>query len=248
MTLAPFPPRIDERRPVVSAAHLLIVDDDERMRGLLQKYLIKQGFLVTAAPDAARARRLVSGLAFDMVVLDAMMHAEGGIDFLVGLRRESAVPVIVLSANAQLREPALEAGADDFLVKPFEPRELVQRIKAVLRLEAPQGPGPITPRLMALGRLRYDMESGELHENGQQVRLTQTEAALMRALAAHQGEVLSREALVDLLVRDRGGAEMAQARAIDVQITRLRRKIEPDPKRPRFLQTVRGEGYRLTGG
>ena len=248
MTLAPSPARAVERPAAVSAAHLLIVDDDEQMRGLLQKYLIKQGFLVTAAPDAARARRLVSGLAFDLVVLDAMIQDGGGLKFLADLRRESAVPVIMLSARAALREAALEAGADDYLVKPFEPRDLVQTINVVLRLEQKQGTGHATPRLMALGRLRYDMGSGELHENGQPLHLTQTEAALMRVLAAHQGEVLSREALVDLLLRDRGGAEMAQARAIDVQITRLRRKIEPDPKRPRFLQTVRGEGYRLTGG
>ena len=248
MTLAPSPARSAERYGPVSAAHLLIVDDDDRMRDLLQKYLIRQGFLVTSASDAARARRLVAGLAFDLVVLDAMLKDEGGIGFLRRLRRDSAVPVIMLSARAALREDALQAGADDCLVKPFEPRELVQRINGVLRLEPRHGVGQVVPRLMALGRLRYDMERGELQENGQPVRLTQTEAALMRVLAAHQGEVLSREALVDLLVRDRGGAETAQTRAIDVQITRLRRKIEPNPKRPRFLQTVRGEGYRLTGG
>lgn len=235
-----------------AAAHLLIVDDDDRIRGLLQKYLIRQGFLVTAAPDAARARRLMAGLAFDLVVLDVMMPGEDGISLLAWLRHESAVPVILLTARGEPREriEGLEAGADDYLTKPFEPRELVLRINAVLRRTPQAGPETLTPRLMALGRLRYDLESGELHEGGQPVRLTQTEAALMRVLAAHQGEVLSREALVDQLGRDRGAGagELAQERAIDVQITRLRRKIEPDPKRPRFLQTVRGEGYRLTGG
>lgn len=246
------PPASDaSQREAVAAAHLLIVDDDDRIRALLQKYLIRQGFLVTAAPDAARARRLMSGLAFDLVVLDVMMPGESGISLLAWLRQESSVPVIMLTARSEPhdRVEGLEAGADDYLAKPFEPRELVLRINAVLRRAPKAAPETATPRLLALGGLRYDIGSGELHQNGQRVRLTQTEAALMRILSAHQGEVLSREALVDLLGRDRGsGSELAQERAVDVQITRLRRKIEPDPRRPRFLLTVRGEGYRLTGG
>ncbi len=233
-------------------AHLLIVDDDDRIRGLLQKYLIRQGFMVTTARDAAKARRLLSGLAFDLIVLDVMMPGEDGITLLMALRQEMAVPVILLTARGEPRDriAGLQAGADDYLAKPFEPRELVLRINAILR-RAPQ-PRPVVakPRLLALGRLRYDLESGELTDGASPVRLTQTEAALMRILAENQGAVLAREVLVDEMSRQRGvsGAELAQERAIDVQITRLRRKIEPDPKRPRFLQTVRGEGYRLTGG
>ncbi len=233
-------------------AHLLIVDDDDRIRGLLQKYLIRQGFLVTTARDAAKARRLLSGLAFDLIVLDVMMPGEDGIALLMALRQEMAVPVILLTARGEPRDriAGLQAGADDYLAKPFEPRELVLRINAILR-RAPQ-PRPVVakPRLLALGRLRYDLESGELTDGTKPVRLTQTEAALMRILAQHQGSVLAREVLVDEMSRQRGvsGAELAQERAIDVQITRLRRKIEPDPRQPRFLQTVRGEGYRLTGG
>ncbi|MCC6002414.1 MAG: response regulator [Pararhodobacter sp.] len=233
-------------------AHLLIVDDDDRIRGLLQKYLMRQGFIVTTARDAAKARRLLAGLAFDLIVLDVMMPGEDGISLLSALRQDMAVPVILLTARGEPRDriEGLQAGADDYLAKPFEPRELVLRINAILRRTPHPLPSIAAPRLLALGRMRYDLQSGELRDGDALVRLTQTEAALMRVLAEHQGQVLAREALVDQLGRNRGisGAEMAQERAIDVQITRLRRKIEQDPRRPRFLQTVRGEGYRLTGG
>ncbi|WP_209427229.1 response regulator transcription factor [Pararhodobacter sp. SW119] len=234
--------------PAAPEAHLLIVDDDERIRALLKKYLVRQGFLVTAAQDAAQARRLLSGLAFDLVVLDVMMPGEDGVSLTRWLRERVATPVILLTARGETgdRIVGLEAGADDYLPKPFEPRELVLRINAILRRVPPP---QITqaPALLTLGPMRYDPETGELREGANPIRLTQTEAALMRIFAARPGEVISREALVDQLGRDRGGnGDLAQERAVDVQITRLRRKIEPDPKRPRYLQTVRGEGYMLT--
>lgn len=233
-------------------AHLLVVDDDDRIRGLLQKYLIRQGFIVTTARDAAKARRLMAGLAFDLIVLDVMMPGEDGLSLLAAVRQDMSVPVILLTARGEPRDriEGLQTGADDYLAKPFEPQELVLRINAILRRTPQPPPFAAAPRLLALGPLRYDLESGELRDGTMPVRLTQSEAVLMRMLAENQGKVLTREALIDQLGRNRGlaGADLAQDRAIDVQITRLRRKIEPDPKRPRFLQTIRGEGYRLTGG
>jgi two-component system phosphate regulon response regulator OmpR len=234
-----------------SPTHLLIVDDDERIRELLKRYLIKQGFMVTAARDAAQARRLLAGLAFDLIVLDVMMPGEDGVSLTKWLRTETQMPVILLTARgeAQDRIAGFEAGADDYMPKPFEPRELVLRINAILRRAPKPESAPLGPQTLMLGRLRYDVESGELRDGSEPIRLTQTEAALMRILAAREGQVVSREALVDQLGRDRGASgEIAQERAVDVQITRLRRKIETDPRRPRFLQTVRGEGYMLTAG
>ena len=234
------------------AAHLLIVDDDDRIRDLLKKFLIRQGFLVTAARHAAQARRLLAGLAFDLVVLDVMMPGEDGLSLTAALRAGGlAVPVILLTARGEAadRIAGLEAGADDYLAKPFEPRELVLRINAILRRAPRPEAARILPAVLHLGRLRYEPGSGELKDAGQPVRLTQTEAALLRILAASPGRVVRRETLVDLLGRDRGvGAEATQERAIDVQITRLRRKLEPDPRSPRYLQTVRGEGYMLAPG
>ncbi|WP_417602050.1 response regulator [Pararhodobacter oceanensis] len=236
----------------LTAAHLLIVDDDARIRDLLKRYLVKQRFMVTAARDAAQARRLLSGLAFDLIVLDVMMPGEDGIALTQALRGALDTPVILLTARGEARDriAGFEAGADDYLAKPFEPRELVLRINAILRRAPLPEQGPLTPQMLIMGRMRYEIESGELRDGGEVVRLTQTEAALMRVLAARQGQAVSREALVEHLSRDKGLAapEPSQERAIDVQITRLRRKIEPDPRRPRYLQTVRGEGYMLSGG
>lgn len=234
------------------AAHLLIVDDDERIRELLKRYLMKQGFLVTAARDAAQARRLLAGLTFDLIVLDVMMPGEDGVALTRWLRGERATPVVLLTARGEARDriAGFEAGADDYIPKPFEPRELVLRINAILRRTPQQDTHPLLPQVLVLGHMRYDVETGDLRDGSDPVRLTQTEAALMRILAVRQGEVVSREALVEYLGRDRGQSapEPSQERAIDVQITRLRRKIEPDPRQPRFLQTVRGEGYMLTVG
>jgi two-component system, OmpR family, phosphate regulon response regulator OmpR len=231
-------------------AHLLVVDDDDRIRTLLQKYLIRQGFLVSAARDAGRVRRLLQGLAFDLIVLDVMMPGEDGVSLTRWIRAQHDTPVILLTGRgeAQDRIAGLEAGADDYLPKPFEPRELVLRINAILRRAPRPASEPLALAVLRLGALRYDLETGELRNPSGPVRLTQTESVLMRLFAQNAGATLSREALVDHLGRDRGqaDAELTQERAIDVQITRLRRKIEPDPRRPRFLQTIRGEAYMLT--
>ena len=235
--------------PEDAAPHLLIVDDDERIRTLLQKYLMRNGFWVTAARDAAHARRVRAGLAFDLIVLDVMMPGEDGMALTRAIRQGGQVPILLLTARGapEDRIDGLEAGADDYLPKPFEPRELVLRINAILRRTPGAVAEPIRPQLLFIGHLRYDLDKGELKRGDDPVRLTQTEAALMRLFAQHPGEVLTREALVDYLGRDRAGhgGEVGQERAVDVQITRLRRKIEADPKSPRHLQTVRGAGYML---
>jgi two-component system, OmpR family, phosphate regulon response regulator OmpR len=228
-------------------AHLLIVDDDERIRGLLQKFLTRQGFLVSAARDASHARRLLAGLEFDLIVLDVMMPGEDGVSFTRWLRETDATPILLLTARGETddRIAGLEAGADDYLPKPFEPRELLLRINAILR-RVPQETTAILPKVLNLGSLRYDVEKGKLWNGEDPVRLTATESQLMRIFAATPGEPVNRTKLVEDLGRS-GGSEggAAQERAVDVQITRLRRKLEADPKQPRYLQTVRGAGYML---
>jgi two-component system phosphate regulon response regulator OmpR len=231
-----------------SDIHLLIVDDDERIRGLLQKFLIRSGFWVSAARDAAHARRLLLGLDFDLIVLDVMMPGEDGISLTRSLREERDTPILLLTAKGETenRIAGLEAGADDYLPKPFEPKELLLRINAILRRVPPADAAASKPKVLHLGAVRYDVERGELWRGDAPVRLTATEAQLMRVFAASPGEPLTRTRLVDDLGRGSGnGAGSAQERAVDVQITRLRRKIETDPKQPRYLQTVRGSGYML---
>lgn len=223
-------------------AHLLVVDDDERIRSLLQKFLIRAGFLVSTARDAAHARRILAGLDFDMLILDVMMPGEDGVSLTRDLRKTTSMPILLLTAKGETANKieGFEAGADDYLVKPFEPKELLMRINAILR-RAPVLAQQALPRILHMGAVRYDLDRGELWHGTDLVRLTLTEAALMRVFSAQPGVALSRDRLVGDLPREDGGAE----RAVDVQITRLRRKIEADPKQPRYLQTVRGEGYML---
>lgn len=225
-------------------AHLLIVDDDERIRTLLQKFLMRHGFLVTSARDAAHARRVLSGLEFDMLIMDVMMPGEDGVSLTRSLRETLTTPILLLTAKGETgnRIEGLEAGADDYLAKPFEPKELLLRINAILRRMPDALPEETTPKVLSLGPIRYDMERGEMWQGEELVRLTATEIQLMKIFSAKPGEPLSRSKLVEELGRDRG---QAQERAVDVQITRLRRKIEADPKQPRYLQTVRGAGYML---
>ncbi|SIT06355.1 response regulator [Paracoccus saliphilus] len=226
--------------------HILIVDDDERIRSLLSRFLQKNGFLVSCARDAAHARRLLAGLEFDLAVLDVMMPGEDGFSLTRFLRERTDMPILLLTAKGETEDriTGLESGADDYLPKPFEPRELLLRIAAILR-RVPVA--EITqPKFMTLGTLRYDTEKAELWQGDASLRLTGTEQALLRRLAASPGQPVSRTELIEDLGRGGSGDEAENSeRAIDVQMTRLRRKIEPDPKEPRFLQTVRGAGYML---
>lgn len=223
--------------------HILVVDDDTRLRELLRRYLSGNGFLVTAAKDAADARARLDGLEFDLIVLDIMMPGENGLDLTAALRRTSDVPILLLTARGEAddRIAGLEAGADDYLSKPFQPRELLLRINSILRRQArpAEPPPPAPPAALRLGPLLYIPERDELRSGDEVIRLTTAEASLMRILAASPGVTFSRE---DLAERSR---DVGNARSIDVQVTRLRRKIEPDPREPRYLQTVRGEGYVL---
>ena len=228
-------------------AHLLIVDDDERIRQLLQKFLMRNGFMASGARDAAHARKLLDGVSFDLIVLDVMMPGEDGLSLCRDIRAEAATPILLLTAKgeAEDRIEGLEAGADDYIAKPFEPKELLLRINAILRrVPAPTEENTV-PQVLHLGPIRYDIERGEMFDGQEPVRLTATEAALMRIFSHQPGEALTRADLVSLLNRDKVGGEPVQERAVDVQITRLRRKIEVNPKQPRYLQTVRGAGYML---
>lgn len=224
--------------------HLLIVDDDERIRDLLKKFLMRNGFLVTSARDAAHARRVLSGLDFDLIVMDVMMPDEDGVSLTKALRETIETPILLLTArgDTEHRIAGLEAGADDYLTKPFEPKELLLRINAILRRMPEVKEQATAPKILQLGPIRYDIERGEMWQGDEPVRLTATESQLMKIFSSRAGEAISRASLVEDLGRDKG---QAQERAVDVQITRLRRKIETNPKQPRYLQTVRGAGYML---
>jgi two-component system phosphate regulon response regulator OmpR len=226
---------------VAEAPHILVVDDDTRLRELLRRYLADNGFTVSVASDAAEARRLLDGLTFDLLIVDVMMPGENGFALTSSIRTTSSVPILLLTARgeAEDRIEGLEAGADDYLVKPFEPRELVLRIQTILRRVVQPAPAAEAPAPIRLGRCRFDPERGALTRDGEPVRLTSQEEALLRALSANAGGTLSRERLV---LESRVGSNV---RAVDVQVTRLRRKIEPNPRTPRYLLTVRGAGYVL---
>ena len=218
--------------------HILVIDDDDRLRELLRKFLSDNGFWVSSAADANDARERLKGLTFDLLVLDRMMPGESGLDFAASLRKTSTVPILMLTAmgEAEDRIDGLESGVDDYLSKPFEPRELLLRINAILR----RVPVPVAaPVEISLGDVVYNQAKEALYRDGVIIRLTDVEAALLKVLAASPGAVLSREDLTELTGASGG------VRAIDVQVTRLRRKIERDPKLPNYLQTVRGKGYVL---
>jgi len=226
-------------------AHILVVEDDARLRERLARYLGENGFRVTTAEHAEDARARLRFLAPDLIVLDVMMPGEDGLSLVESLRQDgNVVPILLLTARGapEDRIAGFEAGADDYLGKPFEPMELVLRIRALLRRAPPPPSGPPSGPVQ-LGRLEFDPDRGELRDGETIIRLTGGEAALLTALARKANAVLSREEIAATLGMDETGE-----RAIDVQVTRLRRKIEADAREPRFLHTVRGRGYVLKPG
>ncbi len=221
-------------------AHILVVDDDKRLRSLLQRFLRDGGFYVSTAKDAEEARRQLKSYKFDLLIIDIMMPNESGLEFLAGLRQESSVPVIMLTAMGETadRIAGLEQGADDYLPKPFEPQELVLRIKSILRRTPVENKENIEK--LNLGLCVYDMSKKELvGKQGQVIHITPLEQSMLSILGQKSGQIFTREKLAEIL-----GAGQSP-RSIDVQITRLRKKIEKDSKNPRYLQTVRGKGYML---
>jgi two-component system phosphate regulon response regulator OmpR len=222
------------------AAHILVADDDVRLRGLLQQFLTRHGFRVTTAADAKEALARFDSIAFDLLILDVMMPGESGLALTKRLRAASEVPILLLTA---MGEPAdriagLAGGADDYLVKPFEPDELLLRVRAILR-RAPPPAASVAGDEVRFGEFRFDLMRGELHRGNTPIRLTAAEASLLKVLAQHPGTAVKRGDLLRL--SSISGGE----RTVDVQVTRLRRKIEADPKQPRFIQTARGAGYLL---
>ncbi|MEM9724726.1 MAG: response regulator transcription factor [Pseudomonadota bacterium] len=231
-------------------AHILVVDDDQRIRSLLKQFLVKTGHRVTEARDAAHARRLAEMLNFDIMIVDVMMPEEDGLAFTRWVGRRTPVLLLTARGDTEDRILGLEAGADDYLAKPFEPRELALRVEAILRRAAAAAPSPTRSPTISLGSATFDTERGELWRGEEEVRLTTAEVTLMRLLARRVNEPVSRSELLAELNQDHRGEAMdgdgAQERAIDVQITRLRRKVEETPKTPRFIKTVRGAGYMLS--
>jgi two-component system, OmpR family, phosphate regulon response regulator OmpR len=218
--------------------HVLVVDDDRRIRELVSRFLKENGFVVLSAPDATQARRMLENFIFDALVVDVMMPGESGLELTKFVRSSSDIPVLLLTAlgESQERIAGLESGADDYLPKPFEPKELVLRLGAILRRTAPpmKSAGPLK-----IGRWTFDPVLGELSDGRQALRLTSVETNLIRALARRPGQVMSRTDLARAC-----GVESSE-RTIDVQVTRLRRKIEEDTRAPRYLLTARGKGYML---
>jgi len=219
------------------AAHILIVDDDDRIRTLLKRYLKDHGFRISGAENAEDARKLMTSVDFDLLILDVMMPGESGFDLTKSVRAASNVPILLLTARGlpEDRIEGLERGADDYLSKPFEPRELLLRINALLRRARP---AELSRQELSFGDCTFSVKRGELRRSGEIVKLTEGEASLLKALAQKPGEPISRLALAEQTAT---GME----RSIDVQVTRLRKKIEEDPRAPIYLQTVRGIGYVL---
>jgi two-component system, OmpR family, phosphate regulon response regulator OmpR len=234
-----MPPKSESNVLPDDAPHLLVVDDDSRIRELLSRYLRSEGYRVTTAESADDARAKLGGLRFDLVVLDVMMPGETGFEFARSFRSTSSVPIVMLTARgeAESRIEGLECGADDYLGKPFEPRELSLRISNILKRARTAAPPPIES--VSFGEFQFHLARGELRRDDEIIRLTDREREMLRVLAAVPGETIPRAALAG------DGASSINERAIDVQVNRLRRKIEKDPANPLLIQTVRGSGYRL---
>jgi two-component system phosphate regulon response regulator OmpR len=225
-------------QPRDDAPHLLVVDDDMRIRTLLSRFLGSHGFRVSAAASAAEARRQLASIAFDLLVVDVMMPGESGLEFTEALKRTSSVPILMLTARSEVphRVRGLEVGADDYLAKPFEPRELLLRITNILK-RASQ-PAARAVQSISFGPFTFSVDRGELKRGADVVRITDRERDILKTFAGRPGDTIKRH---EFLKFSNGGGE----RAVDVQINRLRRKIETDPSNPVHLQTTRGIGYRL---
>lgn len=220
------------------AAHILLVDDDRRIRGLLSQYLVEHGFRVTTADSAMSASDQMRGLKFDLMILDVMMPGKSGLEFTEELRKHDDIPILMLTARTEpdQRIEGLELGVDDYLGKPFEPREMLLRIGNILKRRQPVETS--MPEICKFADLTYNTGSGELKRGEQSIRLTERERELLGIFVLQSGKTVSR---IDLADAGIAGSE----RAVDVQVNRLRRKIEADPGNPLILQTVRGVGYRL---
>lgn len=230
-----FVPYTADEPPRDDAPHILVVDDDRRIRELLKQYLADHGNRVSTAGDAAEARSCLRGLTFDLIILDVMMPGESGLDLAASLRRTSIVPILMLTARAEAvdRIKGLEIGVDDYLAKPFEPKELLLRMENILRR---QGRSEQVPEIL-IGPHSFQIDKGELCRDGDVVKLTSRERDLLRLFAQAPGRTFSRHELAQ--------SGDSNTRSVDVQITRLRRKIEPDPRHPVHLLTIRGAGYAL---
>lgn len=224
--------------PSDDAPHLLVVDDDRRIRALLSRFLVGEGYRVSTAETAREARAKLAGLKFDLLILDVMMPGETGFDLVRAIRAGSAVPILMLTARdeKESRIMGLEIGADDYLAKPFEPRELSLRIANILKRARP--PVAVALESVRFGPFVFHLASGELRRGDEAIRLTDREREMLRVLTASVGETVPRQALA-------GGGDSVGERTVDVQVNRLRRKIERDPANPLIVQTVRGIGYRL---
>ncbi len=225
-------------KPADDAPHLLVVDDDRRIRDLLSRFLAGEGYRVTTADNAKDARAKLTGLSFDLLILDVMMPGETGFELARSIRGHSSVPILMLTARdgAESRIEGLQIGADDYLSKPFEPRELSLRIANILKRAQPAVAPPVES--VRFGPFVYHLARGELRKGDDVIRLTDREREMLRILTATPGETVSRMALA-------GNGDQTSERAVDVQVNRLRRKIETTPANPLFVQTVRGIGYRL---
>lgn len=224
---------IDGKKP-----HILVVDDDARIRDLISRYLTENDFVVATAHDALHAEEVLERAIFDALIVDVMMPKKTGFEFSKELRVTSDVPILLLTALGEVddRISGLETGADDYLTKPFEPKELLLRLKSILRRRPEKTD---TQNGFKMGKWTYDIDLKELSSDEETVRLTAVEANLIEMLATHAGQILSRDELARLCGLD------GNDRTIDVQVTRLRRKIEEDSRFPKYLQTIRGQGYML---
>lgn len=227
-----------------NAAHILVVDDDQRIRDLLTRYLAENGFRVTPASDAASARAAMRGLAFDLVILDVMLPGEDGLTLARSLKQISSIPICMLTARKETADRilGLEIGIDDYVSKPFEPRELLLRLQNILR-RGRAGSGPRDE--IRMGEYVFSIARGELKRNEEAQKLTERERDLLRMFAQRAGLPVARHELMSVADADDADEPTGSERAVDVQINRLRRKIEKDPSNPVYLQTVRGKGYIL---